>query len=52
MRTSMWRHFNLGRDQPGGDAICLAAVDAAVPDAVLNQVKALPMVKSAHRLSF
>lgn len=44
--------FNLGRDQAGGDAICLTAVDGPVPDAVLNQVKALPMVKSAHRLSF
>lgn len=44
--------FNLGRDQPGGDAICLAAVDAQVSDEVLNGVKALPMVTSAHRLEF
>ena len=44
--------FNLGRDQPGGDAICLAAVDVDVSDSVLNDIKALPMVKSAHRLVF
>ena len=44
--------FNLGRDRAGGDAICLAAVDEAVSDRVLSQVKALPMVSSAHRLMF
>ncbi len=44
--------FNLGRDAPGGDAICLAAVDGPVADAVLQRVRALPMVMSAHRLSF
>ena len=44
--------FNLGRDQPGGDAICLTAVDADVSDEVLSQVRQLPMVVSAHRLTF
>ena len=44
--------FNLGRDEAGGDAICLAAVDGGVSDEVLASVKALPMVVSAHRLSF
>ncbi|MEM6497749.1 MAG: ACT domain-containing protein, partial [Pseudomonadota bacterium] len=44
--------FNLGRDRPGGDAICLTAVDAHVSDEVLNSVKSLPMVMSAHRLEF
>ncbi|MGI9425373.1 MAG: phosphoglycerate dehydrogenase [Hyphomicrobiaceae bacterium] len=44
--------FNLGRDRAGGDAICLAAVDESVSDEVLNKVKALPMVMSAHRLTF
>jgi D-3-phosphoglycerate dehydrogenase len=44
--------FNLGRNEPGGDAICLAAVDGPVADAVLEQVKKLPMVVNAHRLSF
>jgi D-3-phosphoglycerate dehydrogenase / 2-oxoglutarate reductase len=44
--------FNLGRDGPGGDAICLVAVDEPLPDELLNKVKALPMVVSTHRLSF
>ena len=44
--------FNLGRDRPGGDAICLTAVDERVSDDVLNRVRALPMVMSAHRLEF
>ncbi len=44
--------FNLGRDKPGGDAICLVAVDEAVSDAVLAKVKGLPMVVRANRLQF
>ena len=44
--------LNLGRDRPGGDAICLTAGDAHVSDEVLNSVKALPMVMTAHRLEF
>jgi D-3-phosphoglycerate dehydrogenase len=44
--------LNLGRDRPGGDAICLVSVDEAVSDAVLAKVKALPMVVRAHRLEF
>ena len=44
--------FNLGRDKPGGDAICVVAVDAPVSDAVLAQVKALPQVVRARRLAF
>jgi D-3-phosphoglycerate dehydrogenase len=44
--------FNLGRDKPGGNAICLVAVDTAVTDEVLARVRALPLVVRAHRLRF
>ena len=42
--------LNLGRDKPGGDAICVAAFDVPVPDAVLAKVKALPQVVRVNRL--
>ena len=44
--------LNLGRDKPGGDAICLVAVDEAISDAVLAKVEELPMVVRANRLQF
>jgi D-3-phosphoglycerate dehydrogenase len=44
--------FNLGRDQPGGEAICLVAVDEPVSDEVLAQIQDIPMVKRARRLAF
>ena len=44
--------FNLGREKPGGDAICMVAVDEPVSDAVLAKVAALPMVVRARRLAF
>jgi D-3-phosphoglycerate dehydrogenase len=44
--------LNLGRDRPGGDAICLVALDEPVSDEVLRQVRALPMVVRANRLEF
>jgi D-3-phosphoglycerate dehydrogenase len=44
--------FNLGRDKPGGNAICLVAVDEPVSDEILAQIKALPMVVRANRLQF
>ena len=44
--------LNLGRDKPGGDAICLVTVDEVISDAVLAQVKALPQVIRANRLKF
>ena len=44
--------FNLGRDKPGGDAICVVALDEPVSDAVLAKVKALPHVVRANRLQF
>ncbi len=44
--------FNLGRDMPGGDAICYVAVDERVPDALLDKINAIPQVKRARRLEF
>ena len=44
--------LNLGRDKPGGDAICIVATDEPVPDDVLRRVKALPHVVRANRLRF
>lgn len=44
--------LNLGRDRPGGDAICLVAVDEPVSDEILAKVRALDMVTRAHRLAF
>jgi D-3-phosphoglycerate dehydrogenase len=42
----------LGRDRPGGDAICIATFDVPVPDAVLAKVKAVPQVVRVNRLEF
>ncbi|HWB46764.1 MAG TPA: phosphoglycerate dehydrogenase [Hyphomicrobiaceae bacterium] len=44
--------LNLGRDRPGGDAICMVAVDEEVPDSVLEKVRALPQVVRVNRLEF
>jgi D-3-phosphoglycerate dehydrogenase / 2-oxoglutarate reductase len=44
--------FNLGRDKPGGDAICYVAVDERVDDALLKKIEAIPQVKRARRLAF
>jgi D-3-phosphoglycerate dehydrogenase len=44
--------FHLGRNAPGGDAICLVGLDAPVPDAVLAKVRALPLVVRAVPLAF
>jgi D-3-phosphoglycerate dehydrogenase / 2-oxoglutarate reductase len=44
--------FNLGRDKPGGDAICIVALDEAMPEPVMEQVRALPQVVRANRLAF
>ena len=44
--------LNLGRDRPGGDAICLCSLDEPLTDKVLAQVKALPQVIRANRLRF
>ncbi|MGH7119735.1 MAG: phosphoglycerate dehydrogenase [Acetobacteraceae bacterium] len=44
--------FHLGRSAPGGDAICLVAVDGPVPEPVLATVRSLPLVMQATRLHF
>jgi D-3-phosphoglycerate dehydrogenase len=44
--------LNLGRDRPGGEAICIVAVDEPVTDEVLAKVRALPQVKRVNRLEF
>ncbi len=44
--------FHLGRAAEGEDAICLVSIDGDTPDAVLAQVRALPLVTQATTLSF
>ena len=44
--------LNLGRDRPGGDAICIVALDEPISDAMLGKVRGLPMVVRANRLAF
>ena len=44
--------LNLGRDRPGGDAICMVAVDESVSDEVLAKIQALPQVVRVNRLEF
>ncbi|MGE5512164.1 MAG: phosphoglycerate dehydrogenase [Bacteroidota bacterium] len=44
--------LNLGRDKPGGDAICMVAVDEPVSDEVLERVRKLPQVVRVNRLRF
>ena len=45
-------NFNLGRAARGADAICVVQVDERVPDAVLNEIRMIPMVKQARALAF
>ena len=44
--------FSLGRDAPGGNAIALIETDGPITDDVLSQVRGLPHVVQAARLSF
>ncbi|WP_149541257.1 phosphoglycerate dehydrogenase [Siccirubricoccus phaeus] len=44
--------FHLGRAAPGGDAICLVALDGPMPEPVLAEVRALPLVMQAVPLGF
>ena len=44
--------LNLGRDKPGGEAICMVAIDEPVSDEVMEKVRALPQVKRVNRLEF
>ena len=45
-------NFTLGRSAPGQDAIALIEVDGKVPDAVVEQLTKLPMVRMAKALVF
>ncbi len=44
--------LNLGRDRPGGDAICMVALDEPVSEEVLAKIRALPQVARVNRLEF
>ncbi|MFO1033420.1 MAG: phosphoglycerate dehydrogenase [Hyphomicrobiales bacterium] len=44
--------FHFGRHAPGGDAIGLVEVDAAVPQQVMDAVLKLPLVRQVKLLSF
>jgi D-3-phosphoglycerate dehydrogenase len=44
--------FHLGRAAAGGDAICLVSVDDDVPEAVLAELRALPLVVQASAMKF
>ena len=44
--------FNLGRQAEGGQAVALVAVDQALPESLLETVRALPNVVSARALRF
>ena len=44
--------LNLGRERPGGDAICVVALDEVVSNDVLDLVRNLPQVVRANRLEF
>ena len=44
--------FRLGRVEKDGSAVALISLDAPVPDAVMEKIKALPQVKKLRRLAF
>ncbi|HUZ66553.1 MAG TPA: NAD(P)-dependent oxidoreductase, partial [Beijerinckiaceae bacterium] len=44
--------FALGRDQQGGSAVALVQVDGAVPQSLLDQIRAISGVKQASALKF
>ena len=44
--------FSLGRDAPGGDAICFVAIDQPAGKDVLDKIEALPQVKRARAVNF
>ena len=44
--------LNLGRDTPGGDAICMVAIDEPVSEEVLAKIRALPQVVRVNPLAF
>ena len=44
--------FALGRDKPGGDAICFVSVDQPVSDDLLRRIEEIPQVKRARAVRF
>ena len=44
--------FHLGRASAGGDAISLLQVDGAIPEELMEKVRALPHVVRAKALNF
>ncbi|MET0744452.1 MAG: phosphoglycerate dehydrogenase [Microvirga sp.] len=44
--------FALGRDRPGGDAICFVSVDEAVSEDLLRRIEDIPQVKRARSVRF
>lgn len=44
--------FRLGRVAAGDQAVCLVSLDAPLPDAVFDDVAALPQIKQVKRLNF
>jgi D-3-phosphoglycerate dehydrogenase len=44
--------FHMGRTALGGEAVCLVAVDGALPAPVLEAVRAIPLVNQATPLAF
>ncbi len=44
--------FALGRDKPGGDAICFVSVDEPVTDELLRRIEEIPQVKRARAVRF
>jgi D-3-phosphoglycerate dehydrogenase len=44
--------FALGRDRPGGDAICFVSVDQPVSDELLRRIEEIPQVKRARAVRF
>jgi D-3-phosphoglycerate dehydrogenase len=44
--------FSMGRDKPGGDAICFVSVDDPVTADVLKKIEAIPQVKRARYVRF
>jgi D-3-phosphoglycerate dehydrogenase len=44
--------LNLGRDRPGGDAICMVAIDEPVSEEILEKIRALPQVVRVNPLAF
>ncbi len=44
--------FRLGRQDEGGQAICLVSLDAPIDDALFAEISNLPQIKTAKRLQF